>query len=664
MKEYINMSDIDNYISGDSIDDGIHHSDTIKKLIELRRRYLKINEFFSKKSEIIENSDEISITVIVPVFNTSEYIEKCLDSILAQSFKDFEIICVDDQSTDDSWEKLVDYAKRDSRIKLVRHKKNLGLGGARNTALKMARGEYIASVDSDDYIAPNMLEVLYKTAKKENSCIVVCGFQRVKSDGTFLKPQRFKKKNLINKNNSIDIFSTCNPAFWNKLWRKDLFLGNNIFFPNYVFYQDLATTPRILTKAKKITFLEDNLYFYLIRQGSATYSHTPKHFADYFEVFSILRKFLLDNKLSDRYNEEFKVALKRACRFRAENIVNSSLDDETKKVYLSHTLAIQNYFLKTNFQMENSGVEKYLLAIDNPRHEVLSKKIPISIIIKTFCRPDLLERILDSIGSYQYKWGISFAEVLVGDDSTEDVKKINADVIKKVVGKFEDLKVKHLVFNYDVGLSFGRNKLVEASSEEIVLLCDDDFILDESCDFREALNVFADKKVDIMGGWLKNKYDLETGEYEYRAALGFFEREEYILRIRINEDKYKIPFFQECHFIMNFFMAKKNVLLKNPWDEELKIEEHHEFFYRAMLNGVRVSFCKLLFAKHTYEKPNNSSVYNQHRFSKERWRHYSFLALKKCGTNVRIIETKKFDRTVFWTVDRKRKISNEEIVKN
>jgi len=686
------LADIDKYILGEGNDDIKPKSETIAKLIEYRRRFLQItgtarqnlNETKVTAKDRFKCSQEnesslltpvpttqhrlcdtkyaVAITVIVPVYNTSFYLEKCLDSILAQTFKSFEVVCVDDASTDDSWAKLKAYAAQDGRIRIVQHEKNLGLGGARNTALKLARGEYVASVDSDDYIAKDMLEVLYNAAQTEGACIVVCGFQRVREDGALLKAQRFQRKNIINDNNSIDIFSTCNPAFWNKLWRTDLFTGNEIFFPDYVFYQDLATTPRILSRAKKITFISDCPYFYLIREGSATYSHTAKHVVDYFTVFGILRQFLYENGLYARYEMGFNTALIRACKFRSENIQKSTLGDQEKRRHLSHMLAIYHYFLNVAPVTDNFSITQCLASFNENSHIKPGLELPLSIMVKTICRPDLIERFLESAGAYQRARQQKFAEILVGDDSPKNYQNLNADAIARVAKRFPELRIRHLVFEYDIGCSAGRNRMVEAAISENILQCDDDFILDEACDIGLALTLFDAKKVDIMGGWLKNKYDILTGEYEYRAALGFFSREDDTIKLEVNEDKYNIPDFSECEFIMNFFIAKRQALLENAWDHELKTEEHHEFFYRASRNGLGISFSKLLFAKHTYEKPNNSADYNAHRFDKSRWRKYLFLSVQKCDATIRIIETRKVDKIIKWEVNLRKKTTIENVV--
>ena len=346
----INLSLIDEFIrrgEGKKLISAVE-SYGLKKLIKSRARFISLLEPGKKERDLssCEKTSDVKISVVVPVFNMERYLRKCIESICRQTFGDIEIICVDDCSTDNSWALLQELEKNDSRIKIHKHSENLGLGGARNTAIKLAKGEYLASVDSDDYIAETMLEKLYSAAKKNDSCIVVCGFHRVAEDGSMLKSQKFKVKELVNKDNSLDIFSTCNPAFWNKLWKRSLFTDNNIFFPNFVYYQDLATTPRILTKAKKISFIDDCLYYYLIRNGSATYSNTPKHVVDYYTVFSLLRDFLRSESLENRYIEGFYTALQRACRFRSENIINAALSASEKKRHLSIWRQCLTIFIK------------------------------------------------------------------------------------------------------------------------------------------------------------------------------------------------------------------------------------------------------------------------------------------------------------------------------
>lgn len=246
----------------------------------------------------------IKISVIVPFFKSEKFIDACLQSIRAQTFSDIEIICVDDCSPDNCVDIVLRHQQEDPRIVLLRHAENLGLGGARNTGIRAARADYIASVDSDDTIRPNMFELLWHAAESGTYDIVSCGFDRVDEDGNFISSQAPEARILRNDDNNLNIFSHFNPAFWNKIWRKSLFTENEIWFPNHVYYQDSATTPRILAKAKRIRIIQDRLYNYLVRPGSATTTFSPKHLTDYFKVYDVLLDFLEKEGLTKRYKDE------------------------------------------------------------------------------------------------------------------------------------------------------------------------------------------------------------------------------------------------------------------------------------------------------------------------------------------------------------------------
>ena len=138
------------------------------------------------------------ISVIIPIYNVEEYLDKCLNSVRNQTLKDIEIICVDDCSPDDSYLIVERHAAEDSRISLIRHEKNLGLGGARNTAIRASKADYIASVDSDDYMSLNMLEVLWDASNNGWFDIVGCGYSRVDGDGNILSIVQYDEKQLSN----------------------------------------------------------------------------------------------------------------------------------------------------------------------------------------------------------------------------------------------------------------------------------------------------------------------------------------------------------------------------------------------------------------------------------------------------------------------------------
>lgn len=301
-----------------------------------------------------------NITVIVPIYNTEKHIDKCLASIRNQTMQEIEIICVDDCSPDDSYLIVEKHIEEDPRITLLHHKKNMGLGGARNTAIRAARSDYIASVDSDDYIHPNMMERLWAETEEGKYDIVCCGFDNVDEEGSLLSRQAPPYKEIVNINNSINIFSNVSPSFCNKLWRKSLYTENNIFFPVREYYEDMATTPRILAKSKYIKIIEDSLYYYYARSNSITNSYSSRHLLDYFKVFEIILDFLNENKLIERYRDDFLEYVDRGTTYHSRSVVDSNMEKKELDQYLRHFLMLKVAFFQL-YEFINSKDQKELL---------------------------------------------------------------------------------------------------------------------------------------------------------------------------------------------------------------------------------------------------------------------------------------------------------------
>ena len=203
----------------------------------------------------------IKVSVIVPVYNVEKYIEKCLDSLVNQTLKEIEIIVVNDGSPDNS-QKIIDkYAKKYKNIKSY-IKENGGLSDARNYGLKKATGEYIAFIDSDDYIDREMLYKMYNHAIKEELDIVVCDTINVYEDGKEI----YIKSNHNFSNNSIKNYIISPPMACSRLYNKKLFNRHN--FKKGIYYEDLELTPKLVKETKKIGYVNEGLYFYLQRSGS------------------------------------------------------------------------------------------------------------------------------------------------------------------------------------------------------------------------------------------------------------------------------------------------------------------------------------------------------------------------------------------------------------
>ena len=211
------------------------------------------------------------ISIIVPVYNVEQYLENCIESILNQTFKDFELILVDDGSTDNSGKICDIYEKKDSRIKVI-HKNNGGLSSARNAGLDIARGKYIGFVDSDDSIHPEMYEVLYNLIEKYKSDISCCNYKYT-YDISNQNHEELNLNEVIEMSNIESIEKLYDKDLgvklvvaWNKLYHKRLF--DKIRYKVGRLHEDEFMAHRILYNSKKITYVDNELYYYLQREGS------------------------------------------------------------------------------------------------------------------------------------------------------------------------------------------------------------------------------------------------------------------------------------------------------------------------------------------------------------------------------------------------------------
>lgn len=195
-------------------------------------------------------------SVIVPVYNVEKYLDKCLASILGQTFKDYECIIVDDGSPDNSNTIIDNYVKKDQRFKVI-HQKNMGISAARNAGLDIAKGDYITFIDSDDYIANDYLEKFASKITSTDADIVICGFIEVYAE--YIKEVSSKSENTdeIKKNILADVLHAYP---WNKCYKKDLF--QNIRFPVNKIFEDLLTIPEVCLNAQKIVCIPEKLYYY------------------------------------------------------------------------------------------------------------------------------------------------------------------------------------------------------------------------------------------------------------------------------------------------------------------------------------------------------------------------------------------------------------------
>lgn len=216
------------------------------------------------------------ISIIVPIYGVEKYIRRFLESIENQTYKELEIILVDDESPDKSGIICEEFAEKDGRIKVI-HKRNMGAAAARNTGLDFATGEYISFLDPDDFIAPNMFEKMANEIKRNNADICICNFETFKEDEEANVIQynfdEIEVKKLKTDNEMIQYMFlekyVDSILLWNKLYKRKLW--DNVRIPEIRAYEDEAITYKVLESACKIVYVNAKLYYYMIRKkGSIT----------------------------------------------------------------------------------------------------------------------------------------------------------------------------------------------------------------------------------------------------------------------------------------------------------------------------------------------------------------------------------------------------------
>ena len=226
----------------------------------------------------------IKVSVIIPVYNAEKYLEKCLDSLLKQTFTDMEVICVDDGSTDASLEILKRFQEKDRRIHVLTQE-NQYAGTARNNGMKIAQGEYLLFLDADDFFEETLLEKIYSQGKKMEADIVLFGAKQYNGKTGCVSPAPwYLKKDAVPEENPFsrktqdtDIFAITTPAPWTKLFRKEFIDSEGIFFQGLQNSNDVYFTLTALAAAEKITCVEEDLVFY--RVGAAESLQGSKKFS-------------------------------------------------------------------------------------------------------------------------------------------------------------------------------------------------------------------------------------------------------------------------------------------------------------------------------------------------------------------------------------------------
>ena len=267
-------------------------------------------DFQKQKPEHKQNTPLVSI--VVPYYNVESYISECLDSIINQTYRNLEILCIDDCGQDNSSKIVEEYAKKDSRIKIIRHEKSKGAGGARNTGIEQSTGKYMFFVDADDYLVEDCVYSAVKILEEHNLNVVFFKSEIFVDDIKIRYPIiNYPKYRYwadgpfrLDEDNLCDMPSQC----WNKGYRRSFLIDNNIRMPENIYYQDVEFHVRMFTKSHDTYMIDRPLYLYRKRGDSSmdcVYNKTTIKAEDLYIAHERIYDFLVKNNLIEKYKNSF-----------------------------------------------------------------------------------------------------------------------------------------------------------------------------------------------------------------------------------------------------------------------------------------------------------------------------------------------------------------------
>ena len=448
---------------------------TAKKIKSVKQKTTKQSKI-ATANVVVKNKISYTpkISVIMPVYNVAEFLSASLDSVLNQTLRDIELICIDDGSTDNSLEIAKDYAARDNRI-TVMAQKNLGSGPARNAGMRAARGEYIAFMDSDDfYPNENTLEHMYNTAIANNALICGGSLSRI-SNGELADPKTFEQGYVFERDGFIKYSDyQFDYGYWRFIYNRDFLLKNNLFFPDYLRQQDPVFFIKTMSLAGKFYALREPTYTYRVSHKQIEW--TERKVADTLRAITDCMlcaeknnyDVLYNNIIQNRINNNWFI---RAFKLFADNseianLISNMIDKiDYPRVYKSDkNFVLSNFYKKFHREL-------------------------VSVIIPVYNVEKYLAKCLDSVINQTYK---KLEIICVNDGSTDK----SADILAEYARKDERIKI---ITQPNAGLSAARNTGIENCSGEYIYFIDsDDYISNDAIEVLAKIMTTED--VDMAYG--------------------------------------------------------------------------------------------------------------------------------------------------------------------
>ena len=309
------------------------------------------------------------VSVIVPIYNVEKYLEKCINSLLSQTLEDIQIILVNDGSKDNSGNIAKEYEKNNKNRVIYVEKENGGLSDARNYGLKYATSDFIAFLDSDDYIEKNAYEEMYNKAIEENADYVECDF-------IWEFPNKIRVDKQYPYKNKKEMLSFVRVVAWNKLIKRQLITDNNLEFPKGLRYEDVEFTYKLIPFVNKFAYVDKPFIHYVQREGSIANVQNERT-AEIFTVLDNVIEFYKKNNIYEKYRDELEYnyaryllcsSLKRMCKIKDKTIRKKLLTENWERLNSNFPNWKKNVILKT----VNTGKNKYMRTINKTTYKIFT----------------------------------------------------------------------------------------------------------------------------------------------------------------------------------------------------------------------------------------------------------------------------------------------------
>lgn len=386
------------------------------------------------------------ISIVIPVYNTEKYINQCLQSLLQQSFQDFEIICIDDGSQDNSLNILKKFSTFDNRITVITQQPK-GAGAARNIGLSLAKGKYISFLDSDDFFEYNYLETMFSLINKNLADIAICGYnvyddKKGKITSFVEVPQLYKNKVFLSKSLADCIFTITNPNAWTKMYNRKMLINEKITFEELQSANDITFVCMAFAVSKKIVFSDKRLINYRINRDGAILNTRGRKLENFLSAIMALKKNLEDKQLFSIYEKAFNDRILKSGIY--------ELNNSTHKSYSKVKINIASY-------------------LDVKQREYFFSKLKpaVTVIISAYNAEKFIDECLNSVINQTFK----NIEIICIDDGSNDA------TLNKLISYSQNDRRIVLLSRRNLGVSASRNHALSIATGKYICFIDaDDYI--------------------------------------------------------------------------------------------------------------------------------------------------------------------------------------------